>query len=967
MADIFLEILNRSIAASWIILAVLVLRLLLKKAPKWITVLLWAVVAVRLICPFSIESVMSLIPSAETVAPDIMYQDTPHITSGIPVINATVNPYIGEHFAPTVYYSANPLQILIPSVAYGWLLGVLGMLSYALVSWWLLKRKLKTAVLLRENIFQSENVASPFVLGIVKPKIYLPFHMNEQDMEHVIAHEKAHIRRKDHLWKPLGFFLLSVCWFNPLFWVGYILLCRDIELACDEKVIRELDAEQKADYSQALLTCSVKRPLISACPLAFGEVGVKERVKKVLNYKKPAFWIITAAVFLGIVFACCFLTDPLTDRHGITDPKQMTGQQRGLLQLCPKYFGLDASKGLDVYVWQVPGGDYRFGVLPHTRKVRDAQHEDLRSMPGVTLESIGQILMTYPVEMEDMHIILWQHPRYGDMESWPTGAMGGQIISEKEDYIPFIRGQIARYWISYARRAQMNDMQRIIAMDNPVLCDLYSANGLDVYLMEMQEGVWEGHLVPHKTQPSFSSNPDISVDMLEDFVNIGFLQRILYTYNLPEEDIHIEIMDCKNPETGYLSEYFAVLPGETAQEAEARRAECMKNLREELLKDPFKETNEIHLSNVCDQMTADIDGDGKTEECKIVIMGTGSNFPWYRFLAKEQGQENWEYDSVIVEANGNDGDYSGVNFERDAQGTICITAIWQARMQEHLEIHRFDLKIERKTVKFLLSSKTGVGDLDPTLTNLMSRRPEYFGLDDSNGLDVYVWQMAKNRYSFGLLSHPATPREWICDETMTLINGGVDAEGMRAILSTYSVREEDIYIIPWQNPLSSYLGDWQIVEEGKNMEDARKKYVENVRQMLFGAHSKGATLLYATSFLSWVINEVPRVVVKDGHLFSVIEDNLLGMTELIGTASEITLTEAAFYNLISESGGQYAVIAEDILKNNLKAYEVNPIPRAAVDLYYVLTQKDGTTLLVYGHYANGEKSNFVRWIFRIEE
>ena len=967
MSEIFLEILNRSIASSWIILAVLVLRLLLKKAPKWIAVLLWAVVAVRLICPFSIESVLSLIPSAETVSPDIMYQDTPHITSGIPVINATVNPYIGEHFGSTPYYSANPLQILIPSVAWGWLLGVIGMLGYALVSWWLLKRKLKTAVLLRDNIYQSENVPSPFVLGVIRPKIYLPFGMGEQETHHVIAHEKAHIRRKDHLWKPLGFFLLSACWFNPLFWVAYILLCRDIELACDEKVIRELDTEQKADYSQALLTCSVKRPLISACPLAFGEVGVKERVKKVLNYKKPAFWIITAAVILGIVFTCCFLTDPMSDKYGITDPEQMTGQQRGLMQLCPKYFGLDASKGLDIYVWQVPGGDYRFGVLPHTRKLRDDQHEDLQSMPGVNLEGVQQILMTYPVELEDMHIILWQHPRYGDSVQWQTGVINGHLIMEKEDNANMIRGLISSGWVSYRQRAQMNDRQRIIAMDNAALCRLDSSNGLDVYLIEMQEGVWEGYLIPHKILPSFSSNPDISVDMLDDFVSVGLLQRILYTYNLAEEDVYIKILDWKNPETGFLGSYSAVLPGETEEDAEARRAECVKNLRDELLEDPFKDANEIHLSNICDQMTADIDGDGKAEECMIVMMGTGTNFPWYQFLAKEQGEENWEYDSVIVEANGNDGDYSGVNFDRDAQGTIYITAIWQAHMQEHLEIHRFDLKIEQKTVKFLLSSKTGVGDLDPTLTDLMRSRPEYFGLDDSNGLDVYVWQMAKNQYSFGLLPHTETPREWICDETMTLMNSGVNAEGMRAILSTYSVGEVDIYIIPWQNPLSSYLGDWQIVEEGKNLEEVRKAYVENVRQMLFGAQSNSATLLYAAPALSWVINEVPRVIVKDGQLFSVVEDNLLGMTGLIGRVSEITLTEADFYNLISESGGQYAGVAEDILENNLKAYEVNPIPRAAVDLYYVLMQKDGTTILVYGHYANGEKSDFIRWIFQIEE
>ena len=313
MADIFLKIVNMSISASWIVLAVLVLRLLLKKAPKWITVLLWGIVAIRLICPFSIESVMSLIPSTETISPEIMMDKTPTINSGVPIINNIVNPVIGESFAPDPIASANPLQILIPVLAIAWAAGIIVMLAYTAISYFRVKSKIGTAVLFRDNIYQSENVVSPFVLGIIKPKIYLPFNMNEQDMEHVIAHENAHIHRKDHWWKPFGFLVLTLHWFNPLMWLGYVLLCRDIELACDEKVVKEFDNEQKADYSQALLTCSVNRRIIAACPLAFGEVGVKNRVKSVLHYKKPAFWIVVTAVVASIVVAVCFLTNPKED------------------------------------------------------------------------------------------------------------------------------------------------------------------------------------------------------------------------------------------------------------------------------------------------------------------------------------------------------------------------------------------------------------------------------------------------------------------------------------------------------------------------------------------------------------------------------------------------------------------------------------------------------------------------------
>lgn len=316
MNELFLKIINMSISASWLILAVLILRLVLKKAPKWVNVLLWGIVAVRLICPLSFESSLSLIPSSETIPLDIEMAAKPTIDSGVPAINSVVNPVLSS-FAPPqhVLTSANPLQIWIPILNIIWLIGVGALLLYTAVSYWRLCRKVDTAVRYKGNIFQSENVSSPFVLGIIKPRIYLPFNMNGQDLEHVVAHEQAHIRRKDHWWKPLGFLLLTIHWFNPLMWLAYVLLCRDIELACDEKVIKELGNEQRADYMQALVACSVNRRMIAACPLAFGEVGVKERVKSVMNYKKPAFWVIIIAVIICVGVAACFLTNPKQDRY----------------------------------------------------------------------------------------------------------------------------------------------------------------------------------------------------------------------------------------------------------------------------------------------------------------------------------------------------------------------------------------------------------------------------------------------------------------------------------------------------------------------------------------------------------------------------------------------------------------------------------------------------------------------------
>ncbi len=322
MSEFFLKVVNMSISAGWIVLAVLVLRLLLKRAPKWISVLLWGIVAIRLICPFSLESVLSLIPSAETVSPEIMLDPTPSINSGVPVINSVVNPIIYSAFEPDPATSANPLQLWIPTFAVLWIAGIAGMLLYAVISYARLRRKIGTAVLLCENIYQSENVPSPFVLGIIRPRIYLPFGIDGQKAVCVIAHEKAHIKRCDHLWKPLGFTLLALHWFNPLMWLGYVLLCRDIELACDEKVIKSLGTDEKADYSEALLACSVSRRLVTACPLAFGEVGVKSRIRSVLNYKKPTFWVIVLAIAVSIAAAVCFLTSPKKK-----PPVQSTGSE----------------------------------------------------------------------------------------------------------------------------------------------------------------------------------------------------------------------------------------------------------------------------------------------------------------------------------------------------------------------------------------------------------------------------------------------------------------------------------------------------------------------------------------------------------------------------------------------------------------------------------------------------------------
>ena len=325
MAAVFLKLLNLSISASWLVLAVLALRLVSKRSPKWMNVLLWGIVALRLMLPFSIESALSLIPSAETVSPAVVQFDpAPTITSGVSVIDNAVNPALSEHFAAAPTASVNPLYVWTEIAGWVWLIGLGAMLLYALVSYLRLRRRVSVSLCVRENIYLCDAISSPFILGVVKPRIYLPSGLDEVQRQNVLSHERAHLARRDHWWKPLGFALLAVYWFNPALWLAYTLLCRDIELACDERVIRTMDESAVKTYSTVLLACSMPRKAVITCPLAFGEVGVKERVKNALHYKKPAFWVVAASVTVCIVVAVCFLTNPPTD----TDAAGLVGFHR---------------------------------------------------------------------------------------------------------------------------------------------------------------------------------------------------------------------------------------------------------------------------------------------------------------------------------------------------------------------------------------------------------------------------------------------------------------------------------------------------------------------------------------------------------------------------------------------------------------------------------------------------------------
>lgn len=317
MSACFLKVLNSSLTAGWLVLAVVLLRSVLKKAPKGMRCMLWGLVALRLLLPFTVESRLSLLPSAEPIrtesAADLRAASVPYerivLCSGFDAVDEAVNPIMAQT-AKDLADAGTGSALSVTTAAWAWVAGVAAMLLYAAVSFRCMKRKVRASIETERNVFVCDDVLSPFILGMIRPKIYLPSGLDEQSRDHVLAHERAHIQRLDHIWKPLGFLLLSIHWFNPLIWVAFVLLSRDIEFACDEKVVSQLDVEGKAAYSHTLLAFSRPQGAIPLCPVAFGEVGVKERVKSVLCYQRPALWVVLTTLIAGVAVAICFLTTP---------------------------------------------------------------------------------------------------------------------------------------------------------------------------------------------------------------------------------------------------------------------------------------------------------------------------------------------------------------------------------------------------------------------------------------------------------------------------------------------------------------------------------------------------------------------------------------------------------------------------------------------------------------------------------
>ena len=422
MEAVFLKLLNMSITGCVMILAVVIARLFLKKAPKWRICLLWGLVALRLICPFTLESNLSLIRNSEPISQEIVSNQswTP------PIITDTVQIEEVEPVMPPIPQLPEQSDPIAPQrktidlfavFGYVWLSGVAVMLLYTIISYAQLKRLVRTATRLERNIRQSEYVTSPFVLGIFRPVIYLPYGLKQSHQDHIIAHEQAHIRRGDHLIKPLGFLILSVHWFNPFVWAAYVLLCRDIEAACDERVIKEMTKEQRQSYSATLLHYSVKHRRIAACPVAFGENGIKGRIKNVMNYKKPTGWLVVMSILLSCILAGCFLTDPVQEQ--LQDQSSVSAEEQKhmdalLDQIATKFWDLDLGS-LHPDYYRLIDAQAREELMAYGDTALEYLISRLRSTSG-NVHSIKEQIMVYLCE--DLAKVVPAERRY--QEEWAT-------------------------------------------------------------------------------------------------------------------------------------------------------------------------------------------------------------------------------------------------------------------------------------------------------------------------------------------------------------------------------------------------------------------------------------------------------------------------------------------------------------------------------------------------------------------
>ena len=552
MDAVFFKMLNMSISATWVVLAVLLARLLLRKAPKWARALLWAAVGLRLVLPEIPVSDLSLIPSAQTIPADIVYAAQPAIQSGVPAINAVVNPVLGQSLAATPQYSMNPIQKLLVVGQLLWVLGMTAMAVYAFISWLRIRLRVRESVQER-GVWLCDRIPAPFILGIFRPRIYLPSDLKAEDRPFVLAHERAHLSRKDHWWKPLGFALLTVHWFNPVLWIAYILLCRDIELACDERVMKTLGEAGKKPYAQALIDCAVKPSMLSVCPLAFGENSVKGRLKAILNYKKPAFWLITLAVVACLAVGVCFLTDPAqppqenppaTVLHDKTKPPMLTvSGPESSVQAVRLSFD-----------WTYPLEDGKMGNVTGCG-IHPTEAEGLPLLEVLPIAYSYQRPTTVALEFERLpdRITVTCYTPEGEQVLQTEGVQAFDLL--EGTYVYGIRAEWEESGKSeYAFRGSYNlphfgyipSEIAVLRLKYPQYFDLPTDKGLEVYIWQLAAGSYSCALLPGR---NLSYTMEEIMDLHKAPTTMAEMRTILSTYDI--ERSKIILMPVRMPFSSY--------------------------------------------------------------------------------------------------------------------------------------------------------------------------------------------------------------------------------------------------------------------------------------------------------------------------------------------------------------------------------------------------------------------------------
>jgi len=812
MSDIFIRIFNIGITAGWFVLAILLCRPFMKRVPKWVSCLLWAVVGLRLCLPIELESIFSLVPSSEPLPADIMTATSPAINSGVYVLNNVVNPIISDSLAPAPAASVSPMQVLIEIAAYVWVGGIILMLGYGTVSYFLLRRKVRVSIKGEQNVYFCDDVDSPFILGVIFPRIYVPSSMSDEALRHVLAHERSHLRRLDHLWKPFGFILLALYWFNPLMWVAYVLLCRDIEAACDECVIKEMTDDAKKDYSRTLLDCSMHRRRIMACPLAFGEVGVKARVKSILNYKKPAFWVIIAALVVTIVLSVCFLTNPTSDVRELLEPGSewasegiarisvtVDNSQRmsGMLtfggrfdDVVIRYRAEGRKVYAEVFKSEVDDLDYDINDngLVSPDEYSDASAEQL-IISGVLKVRGDDIVMK--IEKDDLGI---EEKKLVFKKTKDSGNRVVRLSDDEESYYVKVTdcGSDKRGAdVSFVQaKREGDDVIFTLKWKNRTFKTQIYGESFEVYRYEGDElipldfiGYWKevatGVGAFSMLYPSFN---------ITDHYDISELGK----YRLVAGDAWVDFEVSNLPASGTsFPEDLGLIRESGLYAVIIDHGSDVEGMDVSFVAIPYLKNNHNGFSFDWTNNT----GESYTVDPEFEIS-------WYNgkeFIPLEDKSSEPDEATVVAPGAMERHIYNvTLHYDLTEKGRYRFTAngVW--------------VDFELKTVKEL-----------------------YTGLDSSRGLDVYVWQMASSLYDFALMPHSDEPIDYLPFGTP-----GASAAEMREILATYDIDEEDIYIIPYQNLFSSYIGDYWNHMQGEDVTAQQNMYIAIIRDMILGENPR---------------------------------------------------------------------------------------------------------------------------------